>query len=155
MSWPITNGSANVLRQSYVSGFLDVSGTSIFRNDVSMNSRLFVGGNVNTSGLTITSDYRVKTNITRLNNTYTIDNLNPVRYYNKLTNKEDLGLIANEVQIYYPILVDGEKDGDKNQSINYIGIIPILINEIQNLKSTVNKLNNKVETLEQIIDKTV
>jgi hypothetical protein len=46
MSWPITNGSANVLRQSYVSGFLDVSGTSIFRNDLSLNTRLFVGGYV-------------------------------------------------------------------------------------------------------------
>jgi hypothetical protein len=129
------------------------SGALTVAGGVGIAGSVYAGGNVNTPGLTITSDYRIKTNIIKLNETYTVDNLKPVTYYNKLINKEDIGLIADQVQQHYPILVDGEKDGDQNQSINYIGIIPILINEIQNLKSTVNKLTNKVETLEQIIEK--
>jgi len=31
-------------------------------------------------------------------------------------------------------LVTGEKDGEEMQSVNYIGLIPILINEIKMLK---------------------
>jgi hypothetical protein len=36
--------------------------------------------------------------------------------------------------------VDGEKDGTNYQSINYIGLIPILIKEIKELKKEVNFL---------------
>ena len=60
------------------------------------------------------------------------------------------------MQEYYPELVNGEKDGNEMQSVNYIGLIPILINEIQNLKMEVNnlkinnkKLEHKINTLEE------
>jgi hypothetical protein len=46
----------------------------------------------------------------------------------------DLGFIAHEVQELFPMLVNGIKDGPTNQSINYSGIIPILVAEIQELK---------------------
>jgi hypothetical protein len=68
----------------------------------------------------------------------TVDNLKPVSYTNILTNKQDIGLIAHELQEYYPFLVEGEKDGEKNQSVNYIGLIGILINEIKGLKREIS-----------------
>jgi hypothetical protein len=52
----------------------------------------------------------------------------------------DLGFIAHEVQETLPMLVNGIKDGSTNQSINYSGIIPILVAEIQELKMKVKKL---------------
>ena len=47
-------------------------------------------------------------------------------FYNTKTNKDDIGLLAHELQEIYPFLVTGEKDGDNLQSVNYIGLIPIL-----------------------------
>ena len=49
--WPPTNlGNSNSFRQSYVTGFLDVSGSTTLRNDVSMNSRLYVIGDASMGG---------------------------------------------------------------------------------------------------------
>jgi len=48
--WPQLTGNSNVFRQSYVSGFLDVSGGTVLRNDVSMNSRLYVIGDASMGG---------------------------------------------------------------------------------------------------------
>ena len=97
------------------------------------------------------SDYRIKEHVTSLDEIFCVDGLNPVTYLNKKTNKQDIGLIAHELQQIYPALVNGEKDGSEMQSVNYIGLIPILINEIQNLKKEVSNLKiamliNKIET---------
>jgi hypothetical protein len=43
----------------------------------------------------------------------------------------------------YPFLVTGEKDGENLQSVNYNGVIGILIKEIQVLKERVNILEQK------------
>jgi len=56
---------------------------------------------------------------------------------NKKSEKQDIGLIAHELKEIYPELVNGEKDGEQFQSVNYTGLIPILIKEIQNLKDRV------------------
>jgi hypothetical protein len=150
-------------------------------NDISLNSRLFVGGDVSlnsklyvSTGLAInkqtltpgyvldingsaigtafqtTSDYRIKENPVSLNDGFSIDNLNPVFYYNTELKKNDIGLLAHEVQEHYPYLVNGEKDGENLQSVNYTGLIGILIKEIQqakqeikDLKIQLNIMNNK------------
>jgi hypothetical protein len=57
--------------------------------------------------------------------------------------------LAHELQEIYPELVTGEKDGIDIQSVNYNGLIPILINEIQNLKIFVKNLECKIERLEK------
>jgi hypothetical protein len=76
-----------------------------------------------------------------LERNYTVDKINPVSYYNNLSNKRDIGLIAHELEEIYTELVEGVKD-DENifQSINYLGLIPILINEIKELKKNHIKL---------------
>jgi hypothetical protein len=45
------------------------------------------------------------------------------------------------------MLVNGQKDGDVYQSINYIGLIPVLVAEIKDLKSQVKILHSQVEQL--------
>ena len=91
-------------------------------------------------GFNTTSDYRIKDNVINLDEQITLDFLRPVKYTNKLTNSTDIGLIAHELQEYFPFLVKGEKDGPENQSVNYIGLIGVLIKEIQDLKARVSKL---------------
>jgi hypothetical protein len=112
-------------------------------SDISYNA-----GNISTTK-TITaatfntsSDYRIKENVETLDlNVYRTEHLRPVSYLNKLNNKYSLGLIAHELQEHYSFLVEGEKDGEKFQSVDYIGIIAILIKEIQELKTILKKNN--------------
>jgi hypothetical protein len=94
-------------------------------------------------GFNSNSDYRIKKNVTNLTDNYTIDQLRPVKYYNTMNNKEDFGLIAHEVQSVYPEIVTGQYNGIEIQSVNYISLIPILINEIQMLKKELLKKNNE------------
>jgi hypothetical protein len=61
---------------------------------------------------------------------------------NTKLSKLDIGFIAHEVQEYYPFLVDGEKDGQQTQSLDYISIIGILVKEIQELKQRVKQLED-------------
>jgi len=93
----------------------------------------------------VPSDYRIKENVKSLDNTFNVDYLNPVTYTNKRTNTQDIGLIAHELQEHYPELVFGEKDGPKMQSVNYDGLIPVLINEIKHLKDEMKTLKQQLE----------
>lgn len=98
-------------------------------------------GTVTAVTVTQTSDYRIKDNIVTLTpDRLFLDRLNPVSYTNRLTNRPDFGLIAHELQEFYPELVNGEKDGANTQSVNYMGLISILIKEIQVLKRRVAAL---------------
>ena len=103
---------------------------------------LDVSGSITSPSFKNFSDYRIKEIIKELDNDFTVDNLFPFFYKNKTTNNLDIGLIAHELQQVYPFLVDGEKDGEKLQTINYIGLIGILIKEIKDLKEKVNKLES-------------
>jgi len=105
------------------------------------------------------SDYRIKDNVVSLPDcSFVVDPLRPVYYRNKLTNKQDIGLIAHEVQEHFPFLVSGEKDGETTQSVNYTSLIGLLIHEIQQLKQeTIPKLNQTIKILEdrvQILETT-
>ena len=84
-----------------------------------------------------------------MNETFIIDNLRPVTYYNKNLEKQDIGFIAHELQEIYPYLVSGDKDGEKNQSLNYIGLIGILTKELQELKKEVNFIKNELINLKK------
>ena len=95
---------------------------------------------VQSSIFNATSDYRIKKDVQSLDETFVVDKINPVIYNNVMTNNTDLGLIAHEVQELYPYLVNGTKNGDVLQSVNYIGLIPILIREMKQLKERVKKL---------------
>jgi hypothetical protein len=78
--------------------------------------------------------------------------LRPVTYINKQTNTQDFGLIAHELQEYYPELVTGVKDGPELQGVDYIGLIPILINEIKNLKNKNIILENEILNIKNILE---
>jgi hypothetical protein len=126
------NGSVAIGKASNPTAMLDVSGN------------VNIKGAVYGTSFTVTSDYRIKDNPQPLNNTFNVDKLRPLHYINKLSNKEDLGFIAHEVQELYPYLVDGDKDDEKqNQSLNYTGLIAILVKEIQELKTDVNNLKKE------------
>jgi len=123
----------------YYNGFVGLGNTA-------PSCMLDVTGNINSTGTISTgSDYRIKDSIRPLDlEEYSIDKLNPVYFKFKDTGKENIGLIAHELQDYYPFLVEGEKDAINIQKVNYNGLIGVLIKEIQELKKRVSKLE-KIE----------
>lgn len=111
-----------------------------------------ISGNVQATSFTTTSDYRIKTNVTSLhaeNDSFSVDALNPVAFDNIQLQRKDIGFIAHELQEVFPYLVSGEKDGEHLQSVNYTGLIALLVKEVQGLKKRVHELEekNKTETL--------
>ena len=107
-------------------------------------SSLDICGNLVAGSYATSSDYRIKTNVVELDETYTVDKLRPVKYFQTQINREKYGLIAHELQEHYPDLVIGEKDGNELQRVNYTGLIAILINEIKRLKRELTELENDV-----------
>ena len=110
-----------------------LAGTNTFTGNNTFNNT------VTASAFNTTSDYRIKENIISIkeNAAFTVDKLKPIHYYNTNTQKEDIGILAHELQEEYPFLVNGEKDGERYQSVNYNGLIGILIKEIQELKTRI------------------
>jgi hypothetical protein len=121
------------------------SGT-LANNDVVFKASTFtsldISGNLTAGSFSTSSDYRIKTDISQLDETVTLDNLRPVKYLQTLINKPQYGLIAHELQEYYPDLVVGEKDGEEWQRVNYTGLVALLINEIKQLKRELTELEN-------------
>jgi hypothetical protein len=145
----LTGTNATATTQGNTDNSTKLATTAFVNNCLTSTTKDVSFRNVTANSFNATSDYRIKSNITSLDETYTVDNLNPVTYLNKQTDKQDIGLIAHELQEKYPMLVNGTKDGDSYQNVNYIGLIPVLIKEIQNLKQTVTDLNQRIKTLEE------
>ena len=102
-----------------------------------------INGTINTNEIVIGSDYRLKTNIKPLDDTFVVDHLRPVEYNKNNCDKKEIGFIAHELQNVYPDFVSSSKDSEVIQTVNYNNLIGILVNEIQMLKKRVNELELK------------
>ena len=144
----IVNSSTTTLNGAVTVGStLNVSGNTTLTGNVGIGQapsatyKLDVLGSVRSSLFTTTSDYRIKEDISGINED--VDELKPIKYKNKINNKLEYGFIAHEVQNVFPNMVQGEKDGEEYQSINYTELIPILVHEIQQLKEEIRNLKRQ------------
>jgi hypothetical protein len=103
---------------------------------------LVVTGQITALSFNAVSDYRTKTNIEQLDENISVSNLRPLVYLKN--GQKEIGLLAHELQEVYPFMVCGEKDGKEMQSVNYIGLIGVLINDVKRLtnENQILKLNN-------------
>jgi hypothetical protein len=104
-------------------------------------------GSATLSGeLTVESDTRLKTNITTLGNTLSKLLLIDGKSYTMKSNEaiEKIGLLAQEVQKAFPELVKQAGDAEGTLSINYQGMIPVLINAIKQQQIELQKLKKKL-----------
>jgi hypothetical protein len=69
--------------------------------------------------------------------------LNPVIFSWKSddTNKENIGLIAQDVKEVFPQVIDTNEDGFLG--VRYVELIPVLVKAIQELSAKVTLLENK------------
>jgi hypothetical protein len=136
------------------SGNMDCSGNLKVTNihttdDIDCSGNIIASGDLYANNFSGLSDYRIKENVISLHDDkdkdkFTVDKLRPVHYSRKESQKEEIGLIAHEVQEVFPFLVTGEKDAEKMQSLNYIGLIPVLIKEIQDLKKELSEIKKQI-----------
>ena len=111
------------------------------------NGSITISGSLTQNGSP--SDKKYKENIKTISNGIDkIEKLNPVEFdwndksdAHKIGKKEDAGFIAQEVQKVLPNLVNENVDGDL--ALNYEGIIPYLVQSIQELKKEIEILKNK------------
>lgn len=106
-----------------------------------------IGGNITASGtvqgavIRASSDRRFKKNIKRITDgAEVITKLKPVRFKWKHDGTESTGLIAQDVQKVIPEIVSGSESA--GYAVNYNGVIPFLIDAIQQLQAEIKELKN-------------
>ncbi len=121
----------------------------------------YVGGSlkgwVNSSGITSSSDARLKSNIEDMDKRYVqiADKLKPKTYkYDDDLSKTSMGFIAQDLQTVIEELgIDSESFAPLSNSddgclgINYIQLIPILWAKVQQQDNTIEKLSEEIEKL--------
>ena len=130
------NGSAAIT--------IGVAGTSAnTANTVVVRDALgdFTGGTITASDFNSTSDINLKENIETIKNSLeTINSLRGVSFDWKETGKSSYGVIAQELEEVLPDLVN-VKD---IKSVNYNGLVGVLIEAVKELSAEVQELKNKL-----------
>ena len=108
----------------------------------------FMDTNFITESLTNESDKTLKTNIGDIPNSNKILQLEPVQYNWKRSPTGGLhyGFIAQDLQQIYPNLVELAENG--HYSVNYVGVVPLMVGEIKRQTSEVDDLMKRVKALE-------
>jgi hypothetical protein len=105
-------------------------------------------GSATLSGdLTINSDARLKSNIISLGSTLAKLLMIDGKSYTMKTNEAEskIGLLAQDVQKAFPELVKTTNDSDKTLSVNYQGLIPVLINAIKDQQKQIDELKKLIK----------
>jgi hypothetical protein len=119
-----------------------VYGTLITDSDITALGQVIATGAVSGQQFTATSDERVKMNINNIENALDIvDELRGVTFNWIASGQPSAGLIAQDVEKHLPELVITNAQGIK--SLNYDGVIGILLEAIKELKNEVKELREK------------
>ncbi|MDR2914416.1 MAG: tail fiber domain-containing protein [Tannerella sp.] len=115
---------------------------------------LQVNGTLSANGFQVSSDATLKRNITDLADTRynyldKVLKLSGKSYEKQISlsekeYKQEFGFIAQEVREVLPELVQEDHDG--LLSINYIGLIPLLVESLKDLKKDLAELENKINS---------
>jgi hypothetical protein len=128
-------------------GSLQTDGTKLLGAGTKSDAfTVFYDGTTVIAGdLTVNSDMRLKSNIVSLGSTLSkLMQLDGKSYnMNGDDSKKKIGLLAQNVQEVFPELVKTGTDALGTLSVNYQGLIPILINSIKELQAEVLALKNK------------
>jgi hypothetical protein len=105
------------------------------------------GSAVLSGDLTVNSDMRLKANIISLGSTLAkllqIDGKSYVMKTDE--SKQKIGLLAQDVQAVYPELVKQANNEEGTLSVNYQGLIPVLINAIKEQQVEINELKRLIK----------
>ena len=136
------NGSATPTeRMSITSAGLVGIGTTNPTSKLHVIGDALVSGIITATTFQSTSDINLKENIKTVNNSLNIvSQLRGVTFDWKNTHQASIGVIAQEVEQILPELVSG----GGNKTVNYNGIIGILVEAIKEQEVRIEKLENKL-----------
>ena len=140
----IDNDNKILFNSSNISFFL--GGTEEFR--MSSNGDFHADGDIIGNSTTIASDLNLKEDInTIINPIDKLTNINGVTFKWKKDGKESIGVIAQEIEKVFPQLVTKvsnlNKEGE-HLTVNYSGLIGVLIESVKELQSQVTDLKNQL-----------
>ena len=137
-----------------VRGNASITENLIIGHDAAFNpgsDRLNVNGSARANAYYYNSDRRYKSDITPLTSALDkILKLNGYSYYNKLSEKNDIGVIAQEVEKVFPSLVQTDADG--YESVAYGNLVAPLIEAVKELSHKIDELFNKYADQQSQID---
>jgi hypothetical protein len=120
--------------------------TPATKDDIYLPKDLFVAGSISNP-----SDISLKENICNLTKSFcdNILNLIPKKYnfINDENKKERYGIIAQELEDFFPELVTNMEIEDTDntvksiKSVNYLELIPIMIVKMKNMQNEIDELN--------------
>jgi hypothetical protein len=152
ISTDVIGGIASVTSLS-VSGFSTVgvlTATNIGIGTTNPTSKLYVNGNVFVSGIITATDFNSASDIRLKENIQKIDNpidkiirIEGVTFDWKTNNKSSMGVIAQNIEKVLPQLVNGED----SKTVNYNGIIGLLIECVKTQQEQIDDLNIRFDRL--------
>ena len=142
-----TTGTASQRLQvsggTYVSGNLGI-GTANPTSKLHVIGDVLVSGVVTCTDLNTTSDVSLKDNVQTFTNALDIiENIRGVRFEWKKDNKPSIGVIAQELEDLLPELVNGNNP----KTVNYNGLIGVLIEAVKEQQLQINTLRNEIDRI--------
>ena len=125
--------------------FYDDSNNRVGINSATPTEALDVIGSVKATDFNTTSDKNLKNNIKTIENPLSkVLSIRGVNFEWKDSNKASAGVIAQEVEKVLPELVTGQN----TKTVNYNGLIGLLIETVKEQQKQIDTLNEKISRLE-------
>ena len=119
-------------------------GTTNATSKLTVSGNLLVTGIITATDFNSASDIRLKENIQKIDNPIDkIIKIDGVRFDWKVDNKPSMGVIAQNIEEVLPELVNG----DDSKTVNYNGIIGLLIECVKTQQEQINDLNKRLDEL--------
>ena len=147
---------SNVHGWSIILTIFNAQGTGVMKNcNESLNAFVvkFNGDATLAGNLSVNSDAKLKSNIISLGSTLAKVLMLDGKSYSMKNDPQNLvkiGLVAQNIEQVFPELVS-ESNGIK--SVNYQGLIPVLINAVKEQDEIIKKQDERLAKLEQVIAK--
>ena len=155
----VLSSDGNSIKKFYSQQVIFATAANDGGTSESSKMTLDTSGNLTIAGSYSPSDINLKTNIEELPDVLNVlDDIKPIKYKYKRDIEEGIdtvkmGLIAQEVEKHFPELIlensIHDTEEQKFKSLNYNGMIPILLKAVQELSSNVNELKQKIKELEK------
>jgi hypothetical protein len=110
-----------------------------------------VVGSISTTGsvtsYNTSSDYRLKQDLKEYNGLELVSKIKTYDYEWKSDKTRAFGVMAHELAEVLPYAVQGEKDAEMMQSVDYSKIVPILVKAVQEQQAQIEELKAKINNL--------
>ena len=136
----IINSNLSVGSATTFSGSSTFSGLTTINNQLTVNN-VSCSGIITAANFNSSSDINLKKDISSLENALDkVCKLSGVEFSWKSTDEKSIGVIAQDVEKILPELVNSD---DQYKSVNYNGLIGVLIEAVKELRNEIDELKNK------------